>query len=980
MKNVVTVGRSAPRSATETSGAPVASRALGVSRWEGAGCGTSGARVLEVLVDMADDNRSLFQGHQMLDADDERFRLLAKNSPDMVFRRTLEGVFLEVSAPALELLGRPADEVVGTFVGDWVDAEDQEDLQAAERDLVGWGRATVALRVRRGDGTLRWVESTLWVVRGEAGQPLEVRGFFRESGERGRGELLRALQERARSVIDSANDGFVSIDEQGLVIDWNPSAQKLFGFTREEALGRPLTETIIPERYRTAHIQGLQRVLASGEPHILGRQIEITALHRDGHEIPVELAVWPMRLGATRCFNAFVRDITERRRVQQALSDARDQAMEATRVKSQFLATMSHEIRTPMNGVIGLSELLLNTDLDAVQLRYAEGIHDAGRALLTLINDILDFSKLEAGKLVLEEVVFDPHPLVDEVVTLVAQTAPAQGLELLADCHPDLPIALRADASRLRQILLNLASNAVKFTHEGEVVIRARPQAADAYFEVVDTGIGIDPADQERMFDVFAQADASTTRHYGGTGLGLAICRRLIDAMGGTMGVKSEPGHGSTFWFTIPLHEPATGEQPPPAPRPSSLRGLHVLIVDDNATNRFILHEQMHSWSMRPATVDGGPQALVELHRAAAAGTPYELAVIDHHMPGMSGIELAGHITSDPDLASVRLLLLTSGTAAPTAELRAAGIRDSLSKPVRQSELHDCLARLMAPEPTAQAALPPVRAPARARASAPRRAHVLLVEDNEINQTVALGMLEQLGYSADVADDGIEALEMAATGRYRAVLMDCRMPHMDGYAATMELRRREGSGPRLPVIAMTASILPEDRERCLAAGMDDYVSKPIAVTALREALARWAGNEPPRADPDATSDPAAGVPGLRQGIEQRLDEISGDNAPGSQQLITRLTNSFLRKAPLLADALLTAVDHDNPADTVDQAHALKGAASNIGAHDLARCAAELEDLARTDQLSQADPLADRLPDLLRETCSALESIRARSSG
>ncbi|MFE9446202.1 PAS domain S-box protein [Streptomyces sp. NPDC006602] len=489
--------------------------------------------------------------------DEERFRLLVKNSPDMVFRRTVEGVYQEVSAAGAALLGRPVEEIVGTSAESWVHAGDVEEFAWAERDLLRDGGVVVCLRLRHSDRHWLWTEATSWVVRDAAGTPLEVRGFVREAeGQRRREEALRLLQAQARSVIETARDAFVSIDEDGLVIDWNKSAERLFGFTHREAMGRPLTETIIPERYHAAHRAGLRRVLAGGEAHVLGRQIELSAVHRDGHEIPVELAVWRLKSAKARCFNAFVRDISERRQAEAALAEARDQAIAASRAKSQFVASMSHEIRTPMNGVIGLSDLLLGTALDDEQRPYAEGIQTAGSALLSLINDILDFSKLEVGKLELDEVPFSPQLMVEEVISLVAQTAQAQGLELLSDCDPDLPAMVLGGAGRLRQILLNLASNAVKFTESGEVILRARPapdQSTAANgpglrFEVADTGIGIAEADQQRMFDAFSQADASTTRRYGGTGLGLAICRRLTDAMGGSIGVTSRLGQGSTFW------------------------------------------------------------------------------------------------------------------------------------------------------------------------------------------------------------------------------------------------------------------------------------------------------------------------------------------------------------------------------------------------------------------------------------------------
>ncbi|MFJ7336598.1 response regulator [Streptomyces sp. NPDC101116] len=907
--------------------------------------------------------------------DEERFRLLLKNSPDMVFRRTLDGVYQEVSAAGQELLGRPAEEIVGTSVKSWVHPADAEEFEWAERDLLRDGRVAVCLRLRHADRHSMWTETTCWVVRDPSGEPLEVRGFIREAeGQRRREEALRLLQDQARSVIETARDAFVSIDEDGLVIDWNHSAEKLFGFSHHEAMGRPLTDTIIPERYHAAHRAGLQRVLAGGESHVLGGQVELTARHHDGHEIPIELAVWRLKSAKARCFNAFIRDISERKHAEAALAEARDQAIAASQAKSQFVASMSHEIRTPMNGVIGLSELLLGTEQNAEQRRYTEGIHAAGTALLTLINDILDFSKLEAGKLELDEVPFSPQVLVEEVVSLVAQTAQAEGLELLSDCHPDLPAMVLADSGRLRQILLNLASNAVKFTESGEVVLRvspapARPPAEQApwlRFEVADTGIGIAAADQERMFDAFSQADASTTRRYGGTGLGLAICRRITEAMGGSIGVTSRPGHGSTFSFCVPVRAPDAPEPPPVPPHPDILRGMRVLVVDDNDTNRLILDAQLRRWHIGPTMVAGGPQALVALHEAEAAGRPFTLAIIDMYMPDMDGLELARRITTDQNFARVHLLLLTSGPQPPAAELHAAGIARSLSKPVHQSQLLDALVELATRTSPVATTAPAVQTPTATAPQHTHRGHLLLVEDNEINQMVAQGLLTRLGYSTDIAADGAQALLMTQEHSYQAVLMDCQMPRMDGYTATRELRRREGDHGHLPVIAMTAGALAEDRDRCLAAGMDDYVSKPVNADELEQALARWVHPTAPRAGSDD----------LRTSIEQRLDELRGAGTPAEHQLVDRLVDHFLVRAPEMTSALFHALGRHDAQEIADQAHSLRGAAGNIGAVGLAACCQELEEHARSGEPASLAEIAPRLQDELDRTCRALDTVRS----
>ena len=571
---------------------------------------------------------------------------------------------------------------------------------------IGW---TVSAEVHADDAlaSVRQLRATVLAVAAILGLVMMIGVVLLARALRQRRDADRTLTEReadTRAILEAATDAFISMDATGKITAWNRQAEAVFGWTEAEALGRRLSETVLPPEMREAHDRGLADFVATGTGFAvpLNERFEAPGMHRDGHRFMVELGIWAVRTADSWVFNAFVQDITERKLAEAALATARDQALAASQLKSEFLANMSHEIRTPMNGVLGMTSLLLETDLGVEQREFAQTVQASGEALLSILNDILDFSKIEAGRLDLESIDFDLRGLVEDVASMFSQPAHAKGLELVCSVPVEMPAVLRGDPGRLRQIVTNLVGNAVKFTPSGEVVLELTMAGGDATstimrFQVVDTGIGIAESDQAPVFESFSQADAGTTRRYGGTGLGLAISRQLVELMGGEIGVTSEVGHGSTFWFTVPLQR--GGPVPAAAPR-ASLLGLRVLIVDDNATNRDILTRFLQSWGVRSDAAAGALDARRVIAAATVAGDPFDAALLDLNMPDVDGIELGRTIAGDTTIPPVKLVLLTSSGQAGEAErAREAGITTYLTKPVRQSQLHDCLATLLVVPP-----------------------------------------------------------------------------------------------------------------------------------------------------------------------------------------------------------------------------------------------------------------------------------------
>lgn len=681
-----------------------------------------------------------------------------------------------------------------------------------------------------------------------------------------RTEVEAALHEneaRTSLIIDTALDAVMTMDHTGRIIEWNAQAEQVFGWSAHEVIGRDAADTIFPSSHRLSHREYVQRLLELKDASLSNRLVEMIGLKRDGSEFPIEIAMTRLTVEGSAIFSAFIRDITSRTEAEQALKDharqleqinqqldaALRQAKAATEAKSSFLSTMSHEIRTPMNGVIGMTGLLLETTLTDEQREYAETVRTCGNHLLTIIDDILDFSKIEAGKLDLEVIEFDLRLAIEESLDLVAERASSKGLNLACLFHADVPQNLLGDPSRIRQIVMNLTANAIKFTDSGDVVVEVTVDAqskeeATIRVSVTDTGIGISEASRERLFQSFSQADGSTTRKYGGTGLGLAICKRLVEMMGGAIEVMSRVGEGSCFWFTVNLRKQADASSSADAATPL-LTGLRILIVDDKAVNRRILELLTKKWGMQPTVIASGSAAL-DVLRGQHGQPRFDLALLDVDMSPTDGIELARAIKTRAEGGDTKLVLLTSfGRRGDAKAANEAGLAAYLTKPIRERQLYDCIVAVMqrpvvSRPPAARESSPLITRHTLAETEAKRELRILLAEDNIMNQKVAARMFQRLGYRIDVVVNGREAVEAMSRVSYDVVFMDCQMPDMDGFEATSLIREQEASGASHPVliIAMTANVMQGDRERCLASGMDDYLSKPISVDALASVLDR----------------------------------------------------------------------------------------------------------------------------------------------
>ncbi len=753
------------------------------------------------------------------------------------------------------------------------------------------------------------------------------------------------LKDRYRELFENANDMVFMCGLRGHLTSLNKAGERIAGYGRDEVIGLTLRDLVVPE-CRALVIE----ILGQGTEGIGDRRYELEIRAKDGRRVPLEVSTrlihWQ---GQPVGIQGIARDITERKQAEAALEKAKQAAEAANRAKSEFLANMSHEIRTPMNGIIGMTELALDTQLTSEQREYLGMVKDSADSLLTVINDVLDFSKIEAAKLDLDPIEFDLSQTLGDIMKMISHRAHQKGLELAYRVGEDVPRVLVGDPTRLRQIIVNLVANAVKFTEQGEVVVRVDTDSRSVdgialHFSVADTGIGIPREKQHSIFDPFAQADGSITRRYGGTGLGLAISSRLVSMMDGRIWVESEPGRGSTFHFTAHFSLVKTPRAEPQPVAPESLEGMRVLIVDDNATNRRILEEMLLRWGMKPAVADSGKTALALWAGAREAGEPFTLILLDAIMPEMDGFEVAQELqkATSPQEATI-LMLTSSGLRGDAARCRALGIVAYLVKPIRPSELRAAVLAVLRKIPaSADKAALVTRHTLRKES---RSLRILVAEDNLVNQTLAVRLLEKRGHAVAVAANGLQALAALENQSFDLVLMDLQMPEMDGLEATVKIREKEKTtGIHIPIIAMTAHAMKKDRARCLKAGMDGYLAKPIHTQELYATLETIVPADARAPRKNATVGPPENV----------LDKAALlDRVEGDQQLLRSILEVFLADCPRMMEAIRMAVAEQDAKRLEYAAHALRGATGNLGAGDTQEAARILEELAAEGKLAGA---------------------------
>ncbi|MGO9147148.1 MAG: PAS domain S-box protein [Desulfomonilia bacterium] len=896
---------------------------------------------------------------------EERYRSILDNMEEGYYEVDLKGNFTFANPKAAQKMGYEQDEIKGINFRQYTDEENSKKVFNAYHHVFMTGETltNVGWEVKDRKGKKIFVESSISLRHDANGKPMGFSGVFRDITQRMHAEeALKASEERLHAVFDHVQAGIILIDpETHIIVSANKMAAELCGTNPEQMTGRICHDQICPAVKGECPITDLKQTVDNDER---------TLLTLDGRRIPILKTVINVSIGGKAYLLESFIDITARKQAEEALLQSKEElekanklleqanllsiemtikAETANKAKSEFLANMSHEIRTPMNGILGMSELLLGTDLNAKQVQYADIIRKSGDALINLINDILDFSKIEADKLDLEVIDFDLRVTIEDLAELLSVRAAEKDIELSYLIEPHVPTRLRGDPGRLRQIIMNLSGNALKFTDQGDVAIRVglieeRDESVSLEFSISDTGIGI-PSDKiPILFSAFTQVDTSTTRKYGGTGLGLAISKRLVEMMGGTISVESTEGLGSTFTFTAMFMK-----QPWVAPAwpkmHEGISGQHVLIVDDNATNRAVLSLLCDTWGVRYEEASGGEEALTRLKQAHQKGDPFRVAILDAILEGMSGEDLGRNIRKDPLIRDTSLVMLSSlAQRGEASRLKEAGFDAYLTKPVKQSQLFCCLATVlgMQNEIVQQGSPWPLVTRHSMSEEKRRRVNILLVEDNHTNQLVAMGILENLGYQTSVAYNGIEAIKALETSHYDLVFMDCQMPGMDGFETTSIIRDPHSGvmNHSVPIIAMTAHAMKGDREKCLAAGMDDYLSKPIRSSDIADMLKKWLGSLDAKSSDREQKDLVLPVPGRPSPVTELESALNAesvfdtadllDRFDGDEELVRTVLSAFFQDIPNTVSQLRVALEKADAPGIGLHAHTIKGASGNAG--------------------------------------------------
>jgi two-component system, sensor histidine kinase and response regulator len=900
---------------------------------------------------------------QVLRESQRAYRDLFVNAPIGIYRTTPDGAIVMANPALVEMLGfdSVAELLSWHLDRDGVHADYDRVAFMALLDRFGEVR-NLEGAWRRRDGTTLIVNENARLVRGANDEVLFYEGTVEDiTARRETEEALRTSREAYRYLVENATDIMYSCDPSGRFTYVNPTVRTVIGYSEQDILKKHFLDIIDPE-YCPRVEAFYRRQFQARAPNTY---YEFPAITPTGERVWIGQNVQTlMRGGRIIGFQAVARDISERKKMEEELARTRDAAVESARLKSEFLANVSHEIRTPMNGVIGMADLLYTSALTTEQRDYAQTIRQSAESLLRIVDDILDISKIEAGKLALRAIDFDLDELIDEITDVFAERAAAKGIRFRSIIYPDVHRQLRGDALRIRQVVVNLVGNAIKFTPEGEVTLSVMQDSESdggtvLWFLVNDTGIGISGADQERLFVPFVQVDGKTNRKFGGTGLGLAISKQLVSLLGGRIGVASVPGEGSTFWFTAPMEKDLKARA---VPKRLALAGLRALVVDGDDVNRLMLRRHLSSAAMHVDEAPGVDEAM-DMIRAAALSQPYDIVVSDMQLPHSDGLALTRAVRAEEFdvIARTPVVLITAiGRRKSDVEaFRASGVNAFIIKPVRQSQLASAVAGVIGDRST----LPPPSFPepeppaAEAAGHAPR---ILVVEDNVVNQKVAVGQLRLLGLDAKVAGSGAEAIDALREGGYDLVLLDCQMPDVDGYEVAGEIRRLENGERRIPIVAVTAYVLEGERERCLAAGMDDYLPKPVSTVRLAETLGQWI-RMPAQPDPALDSDKLSG-----------LKEMAKTNP----RFMTDITTLFREDALLRLHDLRDSIEQSNAERLARAAHALKSSSGNVGAKRIYTLCAAIEENARAGSISGASALVDQLAAELDVAVAALSRSAA----